>query len=296
MFIVKVWAGYANQMFQYALYKSLLSEGKSVYVDTDTFKPKWDFENIKLIDIFPNIDLIEADPVIVEMLNARKTNVLSKIKRRVLKIFNQSEKSEHFYFEEPKFSYNSFLFDLDGDYYLEGFWQTEKYFENISKEIRNDFTFAPFIDKRNEDLSHELSNNNSICIHVRKGADYKKSITQETCDIQYYRSSIDLMKKKVPNAKFYVFSDNMDWCRDNLGFCELIYIDWNPSTGKGNHYDMQLMSLCKHNIIANSSYSWWGAWLNNNPEKIVIAPKVWFNKKYCSFDTIDIVPDTWIKL
>ena len=296
MFIVKIWAGFANQMFQYAFYKSLLSNGKIALVDNNSFIPKWDFENVNLKEIFPNIELNIADPLLIEMFNSRKVDAFSKIKRRLLKAINQSEETPQHYIKEPKFTYNSFIYYLEGDYYLEGFWQTEKYFQNIKDKIRKDFLFKPFSDKKNIEFEKVIRETNAVAIHVRKGADYKKSITSGTCGIEYYKAAIKFVMEKINNPNFIIFSDNITWCKENLSFCEPTFVDWNPHSGYGNHFDMQLMSLCKHNIIANSSYSWWGAWLNNNPDKIIIAPKTWFNKKYCSYDTRDLVPNTWIKL
>lgn len=304
MFIVKIKAGLANQMFQYAFYKSLKENKYKVFGDQGAFNPKWKFEDINLKSIFKNVDINFAEPEMLNIFKPKRPSNLIKVKNRLLKIlgFKEKEKinlsniSNSNYIKEPKFSFNAFLFDLNGDYYLDGYWQSEKYFTKISNKIRKDFTFSKFNDTKNIELAEKISSENSISIHVRKGADYKKSITTGTCDIEYYKAAINFVTSKINDAKFYVFSDNIDWCKENLSFCSPNYIDWNPAIGPGNHLDMQLMSYCKHNIIANSSYSWWGAWLNVNPEKIVIAPKNWFNKKYCEFDTTDIVPDNWVKL
>ena len=108
--------------------------------------------------------------------------------------------------------------------------------------------------------------------------------------------AINTINSQIENPKFYIFSDNFEWCKENLSFCDPVYVDWNPTSGPINYLDMQLMSNCKHNIIANSSYSWWGAWLNNNPNKIVIGPKKWFNSSSEKFDSTDIIPENWIKI
>ena len=304
MFIVKIKAGLANQMFQYAFYKSLMENNHKVFVDQGAFNPKWKFENITLESIFKNIDINFAEPDLLNRFKPKSPGNLIKVKNRVLKILGYKDNEEinisnminPNYIIEPKFSFNAFLFDLNGDYYLDGYWQSEKYFINVSNIIRKDFTFSELNDLKNIRLVEKISSENSISIHVRKGSDYKKGSMTGTCELEYYKAAIDFIKSKMNEAKFYVFSDNINWCKENLSFCNPTYVDWNPGVGPGNHIDMQLMSYCKHNIIANSSYSWWGAWLNINPEKIVIAPKIWFNKKYCAFDTTDIVPDNWIKL
>ncbi|MDD2505652.1 MAG: alpha-1,2-fucosyltransferase, partial [Bacilli bacterium] len=135
----------------------------------------------------------------------------------------------------------------------------------------------------------------SDSLHVRRGDYVLNSTTNKvhgTCGINYYNKAIDIVTKENPEAVFFVFSDDCDWARNNLKINhEKYFIDFN---GKENcHEDIRLMSLCKHNIIANSSFSWWGAWLNNNKNKIVVAPKKWFNVK---INTKDLVPENWIKI
>jgi hypothetical protein len=300
MVIVKIWAGLANQMFQYALYRSFKEKGKSAFVDTGTFTPKWDFEDISIADIFPMLKIENANPTLIKMFNIRREGIIGKAVykiKRLTKLINYNAR----YIKEHNLSYNSFLFDLDGDYYLEGFWQSQSYFENITDKIRDEFQFVPFKDKKNKKLENYLQKNNSVSVHVRKGPDYiKKSIVKGTCEVDYYKNAMQYISNNVDSPKFIVFSDNVAWCKKYLDFCNPEYVDWNPSAGYGNHFDMQLMSICKHNIIANSSYSWWGAWLNNNSSKIVIGPKDWFSKQYCIdngvLDTKDIIPKSWVKL
>ena len=296
MFIVKLWAGFANQMFQYALYRSLKDKGKNAFVDTGSFTPNWDFEDISIEDIFPNLKVENANPMLITMFNKRREDFTGKVIMKFKELLKYKYDNYTFYIKEPSFAFNSYLFDLDGDYYLDGFWQSESYFENIADTLRKDFQFVPFKDEKNKSFESYIKDINSVCVHVRKGLDYKKSITTDTCGVDYYKRAIKYIKDKVDSPKFIVCSDNIPWCKENLGFCDREYVDWNPSAGYGNHYDMQLMAQCKHNIIANSSYSWWGAWLNNNPSKVVIGPKDWFNWKYCSIDTKDLIPNSWIKL
>jgi hypothetical protein len=289
MLIVKIYAGLANQMFQFALYKSLLDKGAPAFTDTNSFLPKWEFEKVSLENVFENVKLNNADPLIIKRLHDNEKDVLSKIKRK-LHIYKDS------FFVEPKFSYNDFIFHLQGDYYLQGFWQSEQYFKNIESQIRHDFQFKAFANSKNVEVSEKMKRSNSVAVHIRKGADYKKQSTAGTCDINYYKAAVDHMKKNIPDAKFYVFSDNHAWVKENLNDFDFEAIDWNPTSGKENYLDMQLMSCCKNNIIANSSYSWWGAWLNNNSSKIVIGPNKWFSQEGPDFDSTTILPNGWIGL
>ncbi len=112
------------------------------------------------------------------------------------------------------------------------------------------------------------------------------------CTMDYYQQAIDIMKSKIVNPKFFIFSNDIEWCHSHLKLADAVYITGNK--GENSYRDMQLMSMCKHNIIANSSFSWWGAWLNNNPDKIVIAPAKWFNDP--KINTRDLIPDDWIKI
>ena len=136
------------------------------------------------------------------------------------------------------------------------------------------------------------SKQSPISIHVRRD-DYLSSKYVSgfggICTIEYYNKAVERIKEEVIDPVFYIFSDDINWCRENLKLEQGVFIDWN--TGKESWQDMFLMSQCKHNIIANSSFSWWGAWLNSNSEKIVIAPRIWWNGL-----KDDVVPDSWIRI
>ena len=193
-------------------------------------------------------------------------------------------------------NFNPSISLLNGNYYLAGLWQTEKYFSDYTEIIKNSFEFKPFTNERNILLSKEMSQVESVAIHIRKGADYEKKIVRGTCDINYYNNAIAYILKRIKNPHFYIFTDNKKWVIENIKDINYTLIDWNPISGAENYLDMQLMSCCKHNIIANSTYSWWGAWLNNNLNKIVICPENWYNSKSTYFNTLDLIPDNWIKI
>ena len=166
--------------------------------------------------------------------------------------------------------------------YIIGVFLNASIVEAIDDEIKKCFTFLPFTDEMNLRLEKEIEECESVAVHVRKGKDYQSRIWyQNTCSMKYYRKAILQMKEKLQHPKFYVFTDNVDWVRENFQEIEYTLVEGNPADGYGSHFDMQLMSLCKHNIISNSTYSWWSAFLNRNPKKVVIAPKVWFNPDSC---------------
>ena len=172
-----------------------------------------------------------------------------------------------------------------------GLWQTEKYFSDIEKEIRSAFTFdRKAISQKTSDVLSSIENTDSVSIHIRRG-DYlwkeNEKLYENICTLSYYEEAIAKIKNSIESPTFFVFSDDINWTKENISIPNPIYIDWN--TSKDAWQDMFLMSQCKHNIIANSTFSWWGAWLNRSSEKIVIAPTHFLN----GIQTPDLIPDKW---
>ena len=173
-----------------------------------------------------------------------------------------------------------------------------KYFEGIENDIKKDFRFKNQLDNKNLEILNEIENSNSISIHIRRG-DYMspENYNMYGCIATptYYKKAIKVIEEKVENPTFFVFSNDMDWVKKNIQInSRVFYIDIN--SGNGSYKDMQLMSNCKHNIIANSSFSWWGAWLNENKNKIVIAPKKWINREDVDSDKIELFCEGWTLL
>ena len=180
--------------------------------------------------------------------------------------------------------------------YFSGYWQTEKYFLPIEDKIRLAFKFdLKKVNDRTNSLLLEMKPQNAVSIHIRRG-DYEydlnaKEVLGGICDMEFYKKSIHYICEKNKDPFFYIFSDDCEWVMEHFSFLlNSSIVDWNKKADSWQ--DMMLMSQCKHNIIANSSFSWWGAWLNSNPQKIVIAPSKWFN----NFDALDIVPESWIRI
>lgn len=292
MIVVEMMAGLANRMFQYAFYLSLKAKGYHTLID-DTYKAgKWKFEDISIEQVFPNIHFERADSSLIGRLGGGDDYV-SKVRRKIHWLRNR-----HYVVCSVDQGYCTEFLMHDRDLYLSGNWISELYFKDIEQEIRRNFIFHPFSGTQNIEIANEMQACNSVAIHVRKGADYNKSVNSGVCDTSYYKTCIDHIKKNTSDPKFYVFSDNYEWVKENLSFIEYTLIHWNPTSGFGNHLDMQLMTNAKHNIIGNSTYSWWGAWLNPNPDKIVLAPLTWFNKDVISKSSVELsfTPENWIVL
>jgi hypothetical protein len=191
--------------------------------------------------------------------------------------------------------YPEFL-DLKGNILLDGYWVSEKYFITIQDKIRNIFSVKTPVNKDNQEMLEKIRSTESVCVHIRRG-DYvsneRANKHHGTCSKGYYEKSASIYKDKIKNPVFFVFSDDIEWCKKNIHLSKkMIYVD-NNSLETG-YEDLRLMYNCKYFIIANSTFSWWGAWLSSYNEKKVIAPKSWFAKK--GLYEKDIVPDDWIRV
>ncbi len=198
--------------------------------------------------------------------------------------------------KETGFAFESELLGCRGNVRIEGYWQSPRYFNEIEAIIRREFAFRHSPDGLNAEIASRISADNSISVHLRCGDyinDPKTRAHHGNCSMEYYKTAMTLMNDRIPDAHFYIFSDEPDWAREHLApDYPHTYVSHNDSDHA--HEDMRLMSLCRHNIIANSSFSWWAAWLNSHPERQVIAPKHWFNS--VDKDTSDLIPADWTRL
>lgn len=287
--IVNLACGLANRMFQYSYYLFLKKKGYNVVIDYYNIAVLA-HEKVEWNRIFPNAYIEQASQWDILKLGGGN-NIFSKIRRRYLaKTCKVHYMSDAFSVECPNYK--------DKDQYIFGVFQNAIMVDNVRSEVQRAFTFEPFKKDKNYELMKEMKACQSVAIHVRKGADYLSRIWyQNTCPLEYYRESIAYMREKLDNPKFYVFADNYAWVKENFKDFEYTLVEGNPPAGWGAHFDMQLMSYCKHNIISNSTYSWWGAFLNKNKDKIVVLPKQWFNPASCEDSTSEKVQcKDWIAL
>jgi Glycosyl transferase family 11 len=197
--------------------------------------------------------------------------------------------------EKQDYVFDDSLFNQGSDLYLIGFWQSEKYFKSIESDIRKEFKVK--VEPSNEDkkLIELINKTNSVSLHVRRG-DYVASAVHSAMhgalSLEYYNNAITYIKSKVDNPHFFIFSDDPDWAKENIKTGTQVSVSYNPP--EIPYADIRLMYNCKHNIIANSTYSWWGAWLGEYKNKIVVAPRKWVNDS--TIDTKDAVPETWTRI
>jgi len=287
--------GLGNQMFQYAAGRRL-AHIRNTHLKIDL---SW-FDSITAIDTkrhyalncFTINETFAAANDIKNLANRDKLtfqNIISKALKKLLESKGSHIKEKYFHFDPN-------ILSLPYNIYLEGYWQSEKYFKDIKDLILDEFTVKTMPVDRNRELAEMITKDNAVSLHVRRGdfiSNPAASKFHGTCSLDYYHSAIERIAARVDHPTFFVFSDDTAWVKDNLSISyPVTYI--NNNTDETAYEDMRLMSLCKHNIIANSSFSWWGAWLNRNTDKIVIAPSRWFNEE--SIDTRDLIPDGWIKL
>jgi hypothetical protein len=197
---------------------------------------------------------------------------------------------------EKYFHYDPSIETLPNKSYIDGYWQSEKYFKRIEPTVRKEFTLITSPSTKNQKIIDKIKSCESVSLHIRRGdyvTDPKTNTLYGTCPPEYYEKAIQLMKDKVKHPVYFVFSDDPEWIRSNMvtGYPQHV-VDINGPDDA--HEDLRLMSCCKHHIIANSSFSWWGAWLSNNPKKVVVAPKKWFNNYHK--DEQDVVPENWVRV
>lgn len=292
MIITHIIGGLGNQMFQYATARAVAENmDETLLLDVSGFSNYKLHNGFELSCVFAGPKEIATKDDLQQVLGWQSKPI---IKRFLFRNEFSWLRSKQFVIE-PHFQYWDGIEGIPSNAYLSGYWQSEKYFKSIESVIREDFKFKQPMSAENRKIADEIVKNNAVSLHIRRG-DYVKDaatlVTHGLCSLEYYHAAIQLISEQVEQPKFFIFSDDIEWVKGNLKIdFPTHFIDHNH--GPESYNDMRLMSLCKHNIIANSSFSWWGAWLNQCQTKIVVAPKRWFNKQT---DTNDLIPAKWIKL
>ncbi len=294
MLVMNIKGGLGNQLFQYAAGRALAlrrdddKKGiNSIKLDITGYGENNGIDTIRHYALSPfniNAEIASADEIKkLKYPLGRISKVLRFIKIKILRQFNTG--------------FNSSIYNSKKPLYLDGFFQTEKYFIDKEDEIRKDLTLKdPLSPRAVEILAKINSCPNSISLHIRRGdyvSDKNTNQNHGTCDMDYYKKAIEYINSKIGNdMQVFIFSDDIEWAKENLKFDYPTIFVSSPEIP--DYEELILMSKCKHNIIANSSFSWWGAWLNQNHDKIVIAPKKWVLKNENNFK--DIIPEKWHKI
>ena len=288
MIIVALQGGLGNQMFQYALGRFLsLQNNTDLLLDITHYQEK-KFRTYDLDSL-----CIHATIATPEEINSLKPGRLGKIIEGL-----KPYKNKHF-IEEKGFQFDKRVLQAKDPVYLTGAWgwQNEQYFTSIKKMLREDFKMKPTANENFLRMMREISETNSVSLHIRR-TDYltdKHRRVYSPLSLEYYQTALKYIREKNPATKLFIFSDDIEWVMNNFTSQETaegsVFVSNQGFTAAE---ELMLMSACKHNITANSTYSWWGAWLNSNPDKIIITPKKWFEEE--SRNHADLVPSSWISL
>lgn len=290
MIVTCLQGGLGNQLFQYAAGRALsLQTGRKLWLVTALFRhdPQRDYAlqplNIKAGTLNGTGACWLAQAAASHGLLPRLLTTLRF--RRRFRYLNDLERG-----------FQASIFTGDGPAVLFGYWQSEKYFQSYANQIHDDCAFRSPPRPEAQGWLNEIEQSTAVAVHVRRG-DYvtnpHTAAVHGVCDPDYYQAAADALLRRVAGPTFFVFSDDPDWAEANL------HLPGRTKTVRGNqeradHEDLRLMSACRHFIIANSSFSWWGAWLGNANDKCVVAPRRWFQNYRA--DTKDLLPEGWLQV
>lgn len=286
MIITRLNGGLGNQMFQYAAGRALaLRHGVELGLDLRVYEgpSQFDFALNHFAIKAKILDRTELPP-------SRKSN-------KIRYLIWRSGLIRPYFTDQKCDGFNQSFCNTRDDSYLRGYWQSERFFMEVADTIAEDFHITTAPTPENAQMATRIQNADAVSLHIRRGdyiSDPMANATHGTCSLEYYERALEHLTengRKVTEA--FIFSDDPTWAHENMRISlPRTIVDINDS--ENQYEDLRLMSLCKHNIIANSSFSWWGAWLNRTPHKTVIAPKEWFRDK--SKENPDLYPPGWFKI
>jgi len=297
MIIVRLMGGLGNQMFQYAAARRLaLRHGTDVAFDDSYFKqcPPGDTPRVYMLHRLSVVARFATATEVAEMGGAAKSlwkRVLVGMRRAAGLVRHPPQQ-----FREPYARFCPEVLHLPDDVYLIGYWHAEQYFADVAETIRAELMVRTTLTGRNLESAQRISDCESVAVHFRRGDYVSSAKTMAFHGVfspDYYQMALDALQSRVNRPRLFVFSDDPQWVRQHVKFSvPFEVVDHNPPGQE--HEDLRLMSLCRHAIIANSSFSWWGAWLNSNPDKVVIAPRRWFADE--RMNSSDLIPPNWLRV
>jgi hypothetical protein len=299
--------GLGNQMFQYAAGRSLAVRFRAhLVLDATVFTlpgarrrfalSPYEIDAEVILDGYahPPPGRMAEYPRTPRLLRGPDSDFIGALRRMVGRIGGRGNRVRKFtVFREKSFDYDPEFAQLGSQVYLSGYWQSARYFDQIDKLVRGELQLRSAPSGMNAAWLARLQRTCAVCVHVRRG-DYLLAAHYDhhgVCSVEYYRQAMQWMRNLVRNAEFFIFSDDWQWSRENLSADDAVVVDANDATAA--HEELRLMSTCRHHIMANSSLSWWAAWLAKAEGQMVIAPKPWFTKMA---DTPDLFPETWLTL
>ena len=294
MIVTRLKGGLGNQLFQYAAGRRLaLAHGAELYLDISglavSVRMPRHYE-LQPLQIKARI----ADERILDLVSGSRRKGLAD---RIIRMFQSLTPPGCIReFRERHFHFDPEVLALPDNTFLSGYWQSERYFSDVADTIRNECTVTTEPSGKNLDMLNRISACTAVSVHVRRGdyvTDPAVLAMHGICDLEYYERAVRYISERITAPEFFVFSDEVDWVRDNLKF-PFPYTMVDHNNAQHCAEDLRLMSACRHHITANSTFSWWGAWLNPRTDKIVVAPQRWFNKH--DVDTRDLCPAEWVRM
>jgi len=297
MVIVTLGGGLGNQLFQYSIGRLLAIKNKTTL---KLYISNFKYENNRCykLNCFDIKEVFATEEEVEKLIHIYYSNSLyARIYKKIHQ--NKPKHKRNYFIEKDYYLYEPELMKISSDVLLEGFWQHYKYYENFPPQILQELTlkeeFKPT--SINNIINNIEQENSSVSIHIRRG-DYVSDSNNlnffGTLPMQYYYDAVNYINKNIQTPKFYIFSDDLNWVKDNFKInAPITFVDIEGGTK--DYLELDAMSKCRHNIIANSSFSWWGAFLNKNTDKIIIAPKSWVVREDINKD-IQIQFPEWIKL
>ena len=290
MIVIKLSGGLGNQLFQYAYGRALATEfDKELILDTDFLLDRNKRENFVFRDF--DLDLFKLKPY----------QFFDDFKK--IQFYKKSWFKKSFVeVKEERFSYSPIDIDIKKrNIYLDGYWQSFKYFSSIEDSIRKEFSFLHSFTEDQQLLSNSIKTTTSICVNFRRTDFVSVPSAVETHgvpELEYYYTAIETIKAKVgKDVYLFVFSDDIEWCKAHFKVIDpVFFVSHKQYKGERFSAYLQLMSQCKHFIIPNSTFGWWAAWLSQNQNKIIITPKRWFKDETLQSQTQDLRPKEWLEI
>ena len=292
---VAIYGGLGNQMFQYASALGIAKHhNANLFLDLSWFKVA-----DKLANTTPRKFALEVFNIYHEensaLFSQKSTSIFGRCKRKIVRVFPAIFAKEAIY-NEQQFSFDKDVLAISPPFLLNGHWQSEKYFSGISEKVVEIFGTPNNLSDQSCLMIDQIADANAICVHIRRGDYVTNTVASEThgvCDIEYYQDGIQQIAKNLSQPHCFIFSDDIEWARANLlTNIPMTFVDFNGPNEA--HQDLWLMAACKHFVIANSSLSWWGAYLGRHPGKQVIDQKHWFRDK--ALNTSDLYLADWIRI
>ncbi|MEG0837274.1 MAG: alpha-1,2-fucosyltransferase [Akkermansia sp.] len=287
--VIKLQAGLGNQMFQYAFGQAQkMSLDEKILYDVSWFEQDKRALNGATwrnygLGVF-KAELSLVDKVRTSDIFYGNVPIISWMKRKFSKKY-------HLVRELDAHEYRDDFLKTRGNVYYEGYFQNENYLSLIREQLLNDFQLRKPLNNQNKVMLGKIRNINAVSLHVRRG-DYLAANFLNVCSLDYYHNAIKWMGQNIENPHFFIFSDDIPWVAEHL-LCEYAHTLVDINDSDTDYCDLELMKNCQHQIISNSSFSWWGAWLNRNPDKIVIAPTPWYANPLRNSE--GLIPSSWMK-